>query len=104
MGHPRPARTRPLATIMDGRVDTNRKPRSQREPMQQVGMAEIQKIFEITDPMGIHRESVMIPLGPRNPGSVKRKPNGKFEIVVDASMDFDTWLLGLADALRAAGV
>ena len=71
--------------------------------MQQVGMAEIQKIFEITDPMGIHRESLMIPLGPKNPGTVKRKPNGKFEIVVDASMDFDTWLLGLADALRAAG-
>lgn len=73
------------------------------EQMQQVGMAEIQRIFEITDPMGIHRESLMIPLGPRNPGSVKRKPNGKFEIVVDASMDFDTWLSGLAEALRAAG-
>jgi len=73
------------------------------EHMQQVGMAEIQRIFEITDPMGIHRESLMIPLGPKNPGSVKRKPNGKFEIVVDASMDFDTWLLGLAEALRAAG-
>jgi hypothetical protein len=77
--------------------------RGQGERMQQVGMAEIQKIFEITDPMGIHRESLMIPLGPRNPGSVKRKPNGKFEIVVDASIEFDTWLLGLADALRAAG-
>ena len=73
------------------------------EHMQQVGMEEIQRIFEITDPMGIHRESLVIPLGPRNPGSVKRKPNGKFEIVVDASMDFETWLKGLAEALRAAG-
>ncbi len=72
-------------------------------PIQQVGMAEIQKIFEITDPMGIHRESLMSPLGPKNPGAVRKKPNGKFEIVVDASMDFDTWLQGLADALRAAG-
>jgi len=71
--------------------------------MQQVGMSEIQKIFEITDPMGIHRESLMIPLGPKNPGSVKRKPNGKFEIVVDAAMDFDEWLKGLKAALRAAG-
>ncbi len=71
--------------------------------MQQVGMAEIQKIFEITDPMGIHRESLMIPLGPKNPGSVKRKPNGKFEIVVDSSMDFEVWLKGLAEALLAAG-
>ena len=35
--------------------------------MQQVGMTEILKIFEITDPMGIHRESLMIPLGPQEP-------------------------------------
>lgn len=71
--------------------------------MQQVGMAEIQKIFAITDPMGIHRESLMIPLGPKSGGSVTRKPNGKFEIVVDASMDFEQWLMGLESALRAAG-
>ena len=71
--------------------------------MQQVGMAEIQRIFEITDPMGIHRESIMIPLGPKNGGSVKRKPNGKFEIVVDSAMEFDQWLSGLESALRAAG-
>ncbi len=71
--------------------------------MQPVGMAEIERIFEITDPMGIHREHIMIPLGRKNPGSVRRKPNGKFEIVVDASMDFETWLKGLEGALRAAG-
>lgn len=71
--------------------------------MRQVGMDEILKIFEITDPLGIHRESLMIPLAPKTPGSVKKKPNGKFEIVVDASMDFDRWLRGLEDALRAAG-
>jgi hypothetical protein len=74
------------------------------EHMQQVGMAEIQRIFEITDPMGIHRESLMIPLGPKNPGTVKRKPNGKFEIVVDATMDFEEWLKGLEAALRAVMV
>jgi len=72
-------------------------------PIQQVGMAEIQRIFEITDPMGIHRESLMIPLGPKSPGSVRKKPNGKFEIVVDGSMEFEAWLAGLADALRTAG-
>ena len=96
-----PARSSPVATMAERRFDAVA--RNHGEHMQQVGMAEIQKIFEITDPMGIHRESIMIPLGPRNPGSVKRKLNGKFEIVVDASMDFDTWLNGLADALRAAG-
>ena len=71
--------------------------------MQQVGMAEIEKIFAITDPMGIHRENIVIPLGPKNPGSVKRRPDGKFQIVVDASIDFDEWLSGLEAALRAHG-
>lgn len=71
--------------------------------MQPVGMDEILKIFAITDAMGLHRESLMIPLGRRTPGTVRRKPNGKFEIVVDASMDFDEWLRGLEKELRAAG-
>ena len=44
--------------------------------------------------MGIHRENLVIPLGPKTPGTVRRKPNGKFEIVVDASGDFDEWLKG----------
>ncbi len=94
-------RPRDVTTMLARRF--GREAPSHGERMQQVGMAEIQKIFEITDPMGIHRESLMIPLGPKNPGPVKRKPNGKFEIVVDATMDFDVWLMGLADALRAAG-
>ena len=71
--------------------------------MQQVGMPEVAPGLEIGVPMGIHREHIMIPLGPKNPGSVKRKTNGKFEIVVDASMDFEEWLKGLEAALRAAG-
>lgn len=72
--------------------------------MHQVGMAEIQKIFSITDAMGIHRESLMIPLGPKDQGSVRRKPNGKIEIVVAATVDFDEWLEGLEASLRSLGL
>ncbi len=62
-----------------------------------VTFAEISRIFEVTDKLGLHRESVVIPLMSRQPGRVRRLPNGKIEIVVDK--DFDAWLQGLEDAL-----
>ena len=43
----------------------------------------------MTDRLGIHRESLVIPLGPRHPGRVRRMPNGKIEIVVEPKDDFD---------------
>ena len=38
-------------------------------------MKEIDAIFAVTDALGIHRESLVIPLGPAAPGRV-RSPNG----------------------------
>jgi len=68
--------------------------------LEAVTLAEIEKIFEITDRMGIHREMLVIPLLPRHPGRVRRMPGGKLEIVVDAQADFGTWLLGLEAEIR----
>lgn len=68
--------------------------------LEAVTMREIQRIFEVTDRIGIHREQVVIPLLPRHPGRVRRMPGGKIEIVVD-SEDFEAWLLGLEASLRA---
>ena len=68
--------------------------------MQEVTIREINRILEITDRLGIHRESVMIPLGPRHPGRVRRLPNGKFEIVVEAEDPFEDWLGTLEGELR----
>lgn len=65
-----------------------------------VTLREIQRIFEITDPMGIHRESLVIPLAPRHPGRVRKMPNGKIEIVVDGQADFEQWLAELPAELR----
>jgi hypothetical protein len=65
-----------------------------------VGIAEIEKIFEVTDRMGIHREELVIPLLPRHPGRVRRMPNGKLEIVVDSQADFDSWASGLEAEIR----
>jgi hypothetical protein len=67
-----------------------------------VTLREIEKIFEVTDRLGIHREQLVIPLGPRHPGRVRRMPNGKIEIVVESEGDFDDWVSGLETELRRA--
>ena len=66
-----------------------------------VTLQEIHRIFEITDRLGIHREAVVIPLGRRVPGRVRKTPAGKFEIVVDGG-DFEPWLSGLEAEIRRA--
>jgi hypothetical protein len=68
--------------------------------LEAVTMREIQRIFDLTDGMGIHREQLVIPILPRHPGRVRKMPGGKIEIVVE-SEDFEAWLLGLEASLRA---
>ena len=68
--------------------------------LKEVTLREIQRIFEITDRLGIHRESLVIPLRPRHPGRLRRMPGGKIEIVVDAEAEFDAWLAGLTGELQ----
>jgi hypothetical protein len=45
---------------------------------------EMERIFEITDRLAIHRESLVVPLAARDPGRVRRTPGGKIEIVLHA--------------------
>ena len=66
-----------------------------------VTLKEIERIFEILDRHDISREAVVIPLKPASPGTVRKLPNGKFEIVVDADTPLDTWLPELEQRLRA---
>jgi hypothetical protein len=70
--------------------------------LEAVTLREIQRIFEITDRLGIHREQIVIPLGPRHPGRVRRMPSGKFEIVVEKEGDFEAWLPTLEEEIRKA--
>jgi hypothetical protein len=62
--------------------------------LEAVTIREIERIFEVTDRLGIHRESLVIPLRPRPGGNVRRMPGGKLELVADAS-DFEGWLARL---------
>jgi hypothetical protein len=68
----------------------------------EVTLREIQRIFEVTDRMGVSREALAIPLAPRPGGRVRRLSGGRIEIVVDA-VDFDGFLARLEGAIRAAG-
>ena len=66
-----------------------------------VTLPDIERIFEVLERLGISREAVVIPLKPASPGTVRKLPNGKFEIVVDADAPLDAWLPGLEQRLRA---
>jgi hypothetical protein len=61
-------------------------------PLEVVSFKHISRILEITDSLGLNREWVEIPLSPESPGIVRRLPNGKLEIVVDAEQPFEDWL------------
>ena len=67
-----------------------------------VTMKEIDAIFAVTDGLGLHRESLVIPLGPATPGRVRRLANGKLEITVEAARPLDEWLAELPSLINAA--
>ena len=67
-----------------------------------VTMKEIDAIFAVTDGLGIHREQLVIPLGPASPGRVRRLPNGKLEITVDAECPIEEWVKELPGLIAAA--
>jgi hypothetical protein len=70
--------------------------------LQVVTMKEIDAIFEVTDALGVHREMLVIPLGPASPGKVRRLPNGKLEITVDAQTPIEEWVKELPGLIAAA--
>jgi hypothetical protein len=66
-----------------------------------VGLAQIERIFAVTDPLGISREALVIPLRTEHPGSVRKLGGARLEIVVDRDDDFDRWLSRLEAEIRA---
>jgi hypothetical protein len=67
-----------------------------------VTMKEIDAIFVVTDALGIHREMLVIPLGPATPGGVRHLPSGKLEITVDATRPIEDWVKELPALIAAA--
>jgi hypothetical protein len=69
-------------------------------PLAAVTLKEIQRIFDVIEPLGLSREAVVIPLRPASPGRVTVLPNGKVEIVVDADRPLEAWLVTLEQRLQ----
>jgi hypothetical protein len=67
-----------------------------------VSFKQITQILELTDRLGLNREWVEIPLSSETPGVVRKLPNGKLEIVVDADQPFEEWLGALEPRITAA--
>jgi hypothetical protein len=67
-----------------------------------VSFQQISRILDVTDALGLNREWVEIPLAPGNPGLVRRLPNGKLEIIVDAEQPFEQWLSALPANIEKA--
>ena len=64
-----------------------------------IGMAEMSKIFEVTDAVGLSRESIVVPLAPAGVGSVRRLPDGRVLIQLPETTPLDEWLASLHEAL-----
>jgi hypothetical protein len=66
-----------------------------------VTLKEIERIFSVTDALGISREALVIPLRTEAPGRINLIKDGKLEIVVDRDGDFEDWLTLLEPSIRA---
>ena len=66
-----------------------------------VTLKEIERIFSITDALGISREALMIPLRTETPGRIALLKDGKLEIVVDRDGNFEEWLTRLEPSIRS---
>lgn len=66
-----------------------------------VTLKEIERIFTITDALGLSREALVIPLRTETPGRIRILGNGKLEIVVDRDAEFDEWLSRLEPEIRS---
>ena len=71
--------------------------------LERITLTEIQAVFAVTDALGISREALVIPLSPGRPGRVRRLPNGKLEITVEAARPLGEWLTELPSLIKAAG-
>jgi hypothetical protein len=68
-----------------------------------IGMRDMGVIFEVTDAMGINRESISVPLGKEDPGAVRKLPTGDIEIVIPESIPLEDWLATLQEELEKLG-
>jgi hypothetical protein len=67
-----------------------------------ITQSDMEAIFAVTDLMGIHREAVVVPLGRRDPGVVRRLGQ-QVQITLPASIPAAEWAATLQAELEKLG-
>ena len=68
-----------------------------------ITMQDMETIFQVTDAMGIHRESVSVELTKEDPGSIGKDARGKLEITIPSSGTVEEFAQRLRAELEALG-
>ena len=68
-----------------------------------IDMQDMDRIFSVTDPLGIHRESVRVELSKEDPGSISRTDSGIIEITVPEAGAIEEFILLVQDELEGMG-
>ena len=68
-----------------------------------ITMQDMGVIFSVTDPMGIHRESVSVELTKEDPGTIGRSSSGVVEITVPETGTIEEFCQRLQTELEALG-
>ena len=72
-------------------------------PDEIISMQDMGVIFSVTDPMGIHRESVSVELTKEDPGSIGRSSSGVVQITVPETGTIEEFCQRLQTELEALG-
>ena len=67
-----------------------------------ISQSDMEAIFAVTDAMGIHREAVVVPLGRKDPGAVRRLGQ-QVQITLPASIPTADWAPTLQAELEKLG-
>ena len=68
-----------------------------------IGMEDMAAIFEVTDALGIHRESVRVELTKEDPGSIHKVADGMVEITLPVNESTEVFCRKLRIDLEAMG-
>ena len=68
-----------------------------------ITIADMNLVYEVTDDLGIDRETIRVELTKEDPGSVKRGAGGTVEIVLPLSLPIQDWLPILRVELEELG-
>ena len=68
-----------------------------------IDMQDMDQIFSVTDPLGIHRESVRVELSKEDPGSIGRTDSGIIEITVPETGAIEEFIQLLQHELDGMG-